>query len=170
MKKGGNHGDKEEDGALWHRVTEGIKAYKPPAKTTAAAPPARSKNTPKPPSPAALPAKASPAPKGFDRATETKLRKGRLALEGRLDLHGMTQTEAFDALRRFIRAAVAAEKRTVLVITGKGNRSEGILKRMLPLWLEDPEFAPYLIALTPAQPKDGGSGAFYLRLRKSTSI
>ena len=78
----------------------------------------------------------------------------------------MTQAEAFGALHRFIHAAVAQEKRTVLVITGKGQRFEGVLKRMVPQWLEEPDLARHLVAITPAQPKDGGTGAFYLRLRK----
>ncbi len=172
MKKGRG---KDEDGQqLWQAVTRSVKEYSP------------KKNRPvKPASPAfspALPGKREreePAAlgrvrapdgqssKGFDRATETKLRKGKLPLEGRLDLHGMTQAEALRALQCFLLAAVVAEKRTVLVITGKGGiMSEGVLKRMLPLWLENPDLAKYVIAATPAQPKDGGSGAFYLRLRR----
>ena len=105
---------------------------------------------------------------GFDRSTEMKLRRGQLPLEGKLDLHGLTQEEAFDSLFRFIKAAVAARKRTVLIITGKGGLKSGggILKRMLPLWLEDTELGKDVIALTQAAPKDGGAGAFYLRLRK----
>jgi DNA-nicking Smr family endonuclease len=124
----------------------------------------------KPPLPEMTPYAPAPssAPKGFDRATETKLRRGKLALEARLDLHGMTQAEAFAALHRFIHDAVAEGKRTVLVITGKGGvTSGGVLKRMLPLWLEDPSLKKHLIALAPAHPKDGGAGAFYLRLRKA---
>lgn len=171
MKKSRNSGNKGgDDRNLWNHVTRSVKSY------SRAGTPTPKKSAPK----TALPKKAVPdvvpsrhvapaapsLPKGFDRATETKLRRGQLALEGRLDLHGMTQREAFEALHRFIYSAVAQKKRTVLLITGKGLRSEGVLRRMLPLWLEDPELNKHLIALTPAQPKDGGSGAFYLRLRK----
>ena len=106
-------------------------------------------------------------PVGLDRSTETKLRRGQIQLEGRLDLHGMTQGEAFDRLFRFIKSSVLKKKRTVLVITGKGGlQSEGVLKRMLPLWLENPELEKHVIALIQAAPKDGGAGAFYIRLRK----
>src|ERR1035437_2503605 len=172
MKKGRNS-DKnkgENDQTLWNHVTRSIKAY-----DTSIAPPPATKSEIRKSAPKIIPKRITskpvlsrtpapvPAAKGFDRATETKLRRGQLSLEGRLDLHGMTQTEACEALRRFIHAAVAQEKRTVLVITGKGQRFEGVLKRMVPQWLEEPDLARHLVAVTPAQPKDGGSGAFYLR-------
>ena len=169
MKKRGDDGE-ENDQDLWNYVTRGIKAYKPsnqqqllPTKTRIRK--ITSPAAPKPPlffnAPAVLPGK------GFDRSTETKLRRGQLPLEGRLDLHGKTQAEAYELLRRFIHSAVAQEKRTILVITGKGQRFEGILRQMVPQWLADPALAQYIVAVTPAQPKDGGTGAFYLRLRKS---
>ena len=169
MKKernSGGKGENEED--LWNYVTRGIKPYDSSRSSPTSKPEIRKVSVRVMPKPVSLPPVPSSvsAPKGFDRATETKLRRGQLPLEGRLDLHGMTQTEAFEALCRFIHAAVAREKRTVLVITGKGRRFEGVLKRMVPQWLEDPELARYLVAVTPAHQKDGGSGAFYLRLRK----
>ena len=163
MKKGRGEGGDDED--LWNYVTRGIKAYdshkKPILPTKSKKPPALRE------APCFFISEASiPTGKGFDRSTETKLRRGQLPLEGRLDLHGMTQAEAYPALHKFIRAAVAQDKRTVLIITGKGQRFEGVLRTMLPQWLEEPDLARYVIALTPAAPKDGGNGAFYLRLRK----
>lgn len=116
------------------------------------------------------PALYSPAasPRGFDAATAQKLRKGKLPIDARLDMHGMTQEEAHRALLRFIALAVRQEKRTLLVITGKGRLSEngGVLRRMLPLWLEEETRSGHVIAVTHAAPKDGGNGAFYVRLRK----
>jgi DNA-nicking Smr family endonuclease len=169
VKKIGNSGN-EEDRELWRQVTRTVRAY-PSGKAALKDPPVRRRKLPDreitPPPMPSRPAVKVAAPKGFDKSTETKLKKGKLALEGKLDLHGMTQDEAWRALHKFVLRAVAAEKRTLLIITGKGARSEGVLKRMLPLWLEDSDLAPYVLALSPAQPKDGGSGAFYLRLRKS---
>ncbi|MDE2336017.1 MAG: Smr/MutS family protein [Alphaproteobacteria bacterium] len=172
MKKGRDSGNKGENGrALWVSVTRNVKAYRP--EKAAAAPseqrirkmePAR----PAPPEqpPVRTPRAADSPPRGFDRSTETKLKRGRLPLEGRIDLHGMTQAEAFAALDSFVRTAAAQKKRTVLVITGKGHRFEGVLRRKLPEWLAEPELACHVVAVTPAQPKDGGAGAFYLRLKK----
>jgi len=187
----GDAADETADDGLWQFVTRSIKPLskkrrpigKPaPAKGKAAAPapttgtPKAAKGEPKADRPFAhyKPAiphtpvmpKAPPALQGFDRATETKLKKGKLELEGRIDLHGMTQNEAHAALGRFIRASVRQEKRTVLVITGKGRVGGGTLRRAVPLWLEDPEFRKMVIASTPAQQKDGGDGALYVRLRR----
>ncbi len=114
----------------------------------------------------AVPAKTA----GFDRATQDKLRKGKLDIEGRIDLHGMTQDEAWQALGRFVARAFKQHKRTLLVITGKGRVSTGggVLRRMLPLWVQSGDLATQVLACTPATIKDGGDGAFYLRLRKHT--
>ncbi|MCE9506725.1 MAG: Smr/MutS family protein [Alphaproteobacteria bacterium] len=166
MKKGRNSAGKDEEGRrLWQGVTRSVKAYAPAKDPSpkAAAAPAKTHPVTKTP---AEPAAPSPSSRGFDRSTATKLKRGQLPLEGRLDLHGMTQQEAFDALQGFLRAAAAHQKRTVLVITGKGQRSEGVLRRLLPLWLEEPSLKKYILAVTGAAAKDGGSGAFYIRLRK----
>lgn len=179
MKKNKGKGEiTENDAALWQHAMKHVKSYTGKSKKQAA--PAEMKKAPPPQEKgqktvtdrslktlrsAPLP-KASPVPQGFDRTTETKLKKGKLPIEGKIDLHGMTQEEAHRALSRFITAALRAEKRTLLIITGKGKVGGGVLRRMLPLWLEEPAFRSHVLALTPSQPKDGGDGAFYLRLRK----
>lgn len=181
MKKSRNSEGKEEnDRALWEHVTRSVKAYGS-AKTLSKSskPEIRKTEGSKPKatiSKLALPKPSLPQPVqqpkgmgGFDRATETKLRRGQLPLEGTLDLHGLTQAEAFSALHQFIHEAVRQEKRTVLIITGKGRRVEGVLKRMVPQWLEEPGLAAHIVAMTPAHQKDGGSGAFYVRLKKRHS-
>lgn len=108
-----------------------------------------------------------PQGKALDMRTEERLRKGRMPLEGRLDLHGMTQDEAFSALIRFLVAAQERGKRCVLVITGKGKPGEGgVLRRNLPLWLEDSRIANGVLRYLPARPHHGGEGAFYVYLRR----
>lgn len=170
----GKKGLDPADIAVWEHVTRDVKPYRPRKAATETLAikkePAKAASAPKLPQarPAApRPEKSPPPPSaGFDRATAAKLKKGKLPVEGRIDLHGMTQDEAFASLRRFIRAAVKSEKRTVLVITGKGEKSQGVLKRMLPLWLQDGDIAPHVIGFSAASAKDGGAGAWYLRLRK----
>jgi DNA-nicking Smr family endonuclease len=115
-----------------------------------------------------LPPLAAGAPAGLDRRTARRLRRGELPIEDWLDLHGRTQEEAHAALGRFLAAAEAAGRRCVLVITGKGARGEGggVLRRMVPRWLNEPANRARVVALAPARPRDGGEGALYLLLRR----
>lgn len=112
--------------------------------------------------------KLSDAP-AFDPETARNLKKGKMKIEARLDLHGFSQEKALLMLEAFISKAVMTQKRTLLVITGKGKLSPagGVLRRMLPLWLERPVLKKYILAWAGARPEHGGSGAFYIRLRKT---
>ena len=103
---------------------------------------------------------------GLDRRTAVRLRRGRLPVEARLDLHGMSQVEAHIALTGFIESAANRGRRCVLIITGKGVRGEGVLRRSVPRWLNDERLRPYLLAIENAQPEDGGHGALYILLRR----
>jgi DNA-nicking Smr family endonuclease len=123
--------------------------------------------------PAAPVAKPPPAPPppldqfaGVDRATAERLRRGRRAIEARLDLHGMTQAEAHRALAGFVAASRAAGRRCVLLITGHGRSSGGILKHAVPRWLDEPELRRHVLAIAPARPQHGGHGALYVLLRR----
>lgn len=123
----------------------------------------------------------TPPPQPLNRRQLRKLSSLRTTIDARLDLHGMRQQEAHDALRAFIVRSSAAGHRTVLVITGKGRsataraevpdivserQEQGVLRRRVPAWIHsDPAIAPYVIALTEATQRHGGSGAFYVTLR-----
>ncbi len=106
---------------------------------------------------------------GVDARSVERLKRGQLPIEGRLDLHGMTQAEAHEALNGFLAGSATRGRRTVLVVTGRGGRGSegpGVLRRMVPRWLNEPGNRDRLLAFTEAQPKDGGAGALYLLLRK----
>jgi DNA-nicking Smr family endonuclease len=168
------------DAALWRRVTETIKPLKsrrrPAAKPKqpSASPPA-DPIAAKPRAPVRQPSAAKPllpelAPGvGIDKRTAQRLARGQLAIEARLDLHGLTQSEAHARLAGFIRRAAASGKRSVLVITGKGTKpggETGVLRQAVPRWLNEPALRRDIVALRPAQPKDGGAGALYVLLRR----
>jgi DNA-nicking Smr family endonuclease len=105
----------------------------------------------------------------MDKRNATRLRRGEFNIDGTLDLHGQTSIVAHATLVRFIEQAFAHQKRCLLVITGKGRRSSeegGILKKQLPIWLASSALHHKILAVTPAHPKDGGSGAFYVLLRR----
>jgi DNA-nicking Smr family endonuclease len=103
---------------------------------------------------------------GVDRATAERLKRGRTPVEARLDLHGMTRAEAHRALARFVAGSRASGQRCLLVITGHGRVSGGVLKAAVPRWLGEPELRPHILAITPAQPRAGGGGALYVLLRR----
>jgi DNA-nicking Smr family endonuclease len=105
---------------------------------------------------------------GIDRANAERLKRGLHPIEARLDLHGKTQAEAHHALAAFIDCSSDAGRRCVLVITGRGfsPSGPGVLKSAVPRWLEEVELRRKVLAIAPAQPRDGGTGALYLLLRR----
>ncbi len=91
-----------------------------------------------------------------------------MAIEARLDLHGMTQAEAHGRLVAFVEGHQAAGRRCVLVVTGKGTWREegGVLRDAVPRWLNEPGLRPRILSFSHAQPKDGGEGALYILLKR----
>lgn len=104
----------------------------------------------------------------IDGSVHRKLARGRLPLEASLDLHGLTQNQAFALLHGFLARARQKGLRHVLVITGKGASfgSDGALRRAVPLWLRGPELKDIASGFEPAARGHGGDGALYIRLRK----
>lgn len=114
-------------------------------------------------------------PLRMDRKTFTRMSKGKLDPEGRIDLHGMTMDRAHTALVRFILSAHHQQKRLVLVITGKGKHRDddgpipvrhGVLRHQVPHWLEIPPLSQAVLQVTPAHLSHGGEGAYYVYLRR----
>ena len=100
---------------------------------------------------------------GLDGRTQRRLSRGDVPIDRRLDLHGHTAARAEIKLQRFIEDASYAKCRCVLVITGKGA---GVLKGFVPGWLKEAPLSRLVLALAEARPVDGGSGAFYVLLRR----
>jgi DNA-nicking Smr family endonuclease len=114
---------------------------------------------------------------GLDRRQKQRLARGTETIDGRIDLHGRTQSEAHTVLLGFLRRAQAEGARYVLVITGKGKPNEtgfsdgrGVLKRQVPLWLRLPEFRLLVLAVEDAHAAHGGEGALYVRLRRARYV
>lgn len=176
MPKKNNPGLTPEDKKLWEHFQKQItplgSANAVTGAVSAPLPPLSDYTYVTPPTPRAkaLPELVENNPAGLDMRSFERLRKGQLPIEARLDLHGKTHAQAFPVLKRFILKAAALEKRCVLIITGKGQRSERpetTLKIALPGWLNHPEIRPFIISFHIASPGDGGSGAYYLLLRRN---
>ena len=125
----------------------------------------------------AKPKMTASGPSGINGATEDRLRRGLIEPEARIDLHGMTQGAAHRALFTWLAAAHGRGIRLVLVVTGKGNprndenapwmmSAHGVLKQMVPRWLNEPELAALIAKIQPAHARHGGGGALYVYLRK----
>lgn len=154
------------------RKKAGAKKKPPAAKVTKPAPA---------PAIVAGPPRRAPKTTGLDGRTAERLSRGQLAPEAKLDLHGMTEDAAHRALLTFLRSAHARGVRLALVVTGKGaaqrddepfdmgldSRKRGVLKRMTPRWLQEPELARFVADTRSAHVRHGGAGALYVYLRKN---
>lgn len=153
---------------LWRRVAEGVRARKPlpdavdPPRGQAAAAPAFLRLAPP-----VAPQKASSFAPPADRAGEKRIRRGRVELGASLDLHGHTQATAKPALTRFLQAAQGRGERTVIIVTGVGRGGEGVLKRLLPAWLGEPEIRALVSGYAQAHRAHGGAGAYYVFLKRA---
>lgn len=167
----------EDERVLWRTIARGIiplrgrrvereegEGSSPPAAAVKARPMQPAPITVQSPS-----IQPSPSLAPIDRRTKQKLARGTTSIDGRIDLHGMTQTQAHAALARFLRLAQARDAKLVLVITGKGGLGgdgRGVLRRQVPLWLEGAEFRSLVIGFDAAGVGHGGEGALYVRVRR----
>jgi len=160
------------DRALWQRAIRDVAPLQRreasiPTKPTASSDPSPTRDEQQHASPS-YPSSALDRFDGIDRANAERLKRGLHKIEARLDLHGLTQTEAHQELAAFIGRSRAAGCRCVLIITGRGlgPQGPGVLKRAVPRWLQEPELRQHVLAMALAQPRHGGSGATYLLLRR----
>jgi DNA-nicking Smr family endonuclease len=117
----------------------------------------------------------------LDKKVLGKLKNGRVRPERILDLHGFTYDQAFKKVNQMVYSSFNDGIRLILVITGKGrkldpyksffeDRPTGLLKESLPLWLENPGIKCLILSVMTAHGSHGGSGAFYIYLKKNTAI
>jgi DNA-nicking Smr family endonuclease len=102
---------------------------------------------------------------GVSRLTLRDLRRGRWAIQAHLDLHGCNRHEAHEEVHNFIDAALAAGKRCVRIVHGRGFGSpgrEGVLRPLVRSWLGR---RGDVLAFCHAPPRDGGEGALWVLLR-----
>jgi DNA-nicking Smr family endonuclease len=174
---------KSDETELWAAVTRSIRPLKPrPVAETPRARPAIEPTSPAaakpmPRVPAAPPA-ARPIPPplaGFDRRLKRRIARGTADIDDRLDLHGLSERDAYDALVAFLRRCAAKGARVVLVITGKGTQGgpadgqRGVLRRQVPHWLALQPLRAHVLSFEQAHVGHGGEGALYVRLRRPTS-
>ncbi len=184
----------KDDLTLWHKVAERTEKldlgtlFRPEIDAPPPTPPMIRKSTsvilgkptPKPrrnthdllPS---LPDQIRQSPVQMDTKAFTRLKRGKMRPEGRIDLHGMTLDHAHPALTKFILSSHAKGRRLVLVITGKGKMRDeggpipvrhGVLRHQVPQWLSMPPLASAVLQISQAHVSHGGGGAYYVYLRR----
>lgn len=105
---------------------------------------------------------------------DKRVRRGRVEVDARIDLHGHTQMQARGALKGFLVHLRERGGRVGLVITGKGDPrlrayghdAPGVLRRMLPEWLSEPDLRAMVSGYASAHPRHGGAGAYYVFVKR----
>jgi DNA-nicking Smr family endonuclease len=168
-----------DEQALWHRVIATVR----PLRKRPLSPDIPTVVSPKPvphrpqaldpviPSP--RPSKPKPVAPGvtLDGGWDRRLRRGDVAPERTIDLHGHTLASAHMALEAELADAVADDVRTLLVVTGRPPRGDGAARRGLIRasigdWLAGSRHASRIAAVRNAHPRHGGAGALYVILRR----
>ena len=165
-----------EEHRLWSQVTATVHPL--PGRASAAVAPTPLADALPPPDPAAAPLRLaasppdrsapprSPGPKPLEPARKRRISRERDPIGAHIDLHGLTQDAARAALERFVLECWREGLRSVLVITGKGLRGDGVLRRLTPEWLAAPHLQPVVAGISEAHRRHGGEGALYIALKR----
>lgn len=157
---------------------------RPPKKVSSTMPPIirhAADRAPTPPRSSASSSTGSPADLGdIDRKSQERIRRGKIDVDAKIDLHGMRQSEAHQALIARISRARLDGKRVLLVVTGKGAskdgtpdgidpfwaRGGGVLKAQVPKWLREDPLRSMIFSVQQAHQRHGGAGALYVFLKR----
>ena len=113
---------------------------------------------------------------------DLKLSKEKFFKVKSIDLHGYTLEEANKTIEKFIYQSFREKINKLIVITGKGLHSQNekdpyvskdlsILKYSVPEFIENNKSLMNIInEIKDASIEDGGSGAFYIFLKKNKTI
>tara|TARA_B100001093_G_scaffold248990_1_gene238424 strand:+ start:30 stop:443 length:414 start_codon:yes stop_codon:yes gene_type:complete len=107
-----------------------------------------------------------------------KFNKKKVLKTKHIDLHGFTLDQANKTIKKFINDSYQNNVSKIIVVTGKGLHSNvekdpyvskelSILKFSVPEYIEnDLELMKKIVEIKDAKIEDGGSGAFYIFLKK----
>lgn len=102
---------------------------------------------------------------GLSRAVLRDLRRGRWAIQGHIDLHGLNRHQAHEEVSLFLAEAVASGRRCLRVVHGRGHGSpgrQGVLRLLVKSWLCR---SRHVLAFCHAPACDGGEGALWVLLQ-----
>lgn len=99
----------------------------------------------------------------LEKHSARKIKANKIPFSATLDLHGLSQSLAYERLKTFIFKNAQEDRRYLLIITGKGK---GILKQAVLNWLHEDTFRFLISALEQSHLHHGGEGALYVVLKK----
>ncbi|OHT19207.1 Smr/MutS family protein [Edaphosphingomonas haloaromaticamans] len=173
-----------EERALWRKVTATVRPLHPerpaPAEPAAGSPPpapppkplpkSRQGRVPPPPPPSPRASAAAEPADTLDGGWDRRLRRGIVAPDRTIDLHGHTLAGAHAALEAALASAIAADARVLLVVTGRAPRpgapGRGLIRAAIDDWLGASGWSSRIAAVRAAHPRHGGAGALYVVLRR----
>lgn len=175
----------QEDIQIWRQVVASVeplpgRALPEEPEQQAPKPDAVSVDAPAAPKPALaskIEAKKRLPLAGVETRLRQRVARGQLPIDARLDLHGLRQEAAHRRLFAFLHEAQRRGHKIVLVITGKGKAGappdetgfgteRGVLRRLTPLWLAEPQARMLVVGFEEAALQHGGAGALYVRIRR----
>jgi len=159
-----------EEAAIWEKVAATVREMEGKQAVRAQALP---RVRIAPPRPSELPEAKHKGPgEHLDGGWDRRLRRGVVAPERTIDLHGHSLTSAHGVLDHALERAVADHVRVLLVVTGKPPRDprphqRGLIRASIGDWLAGSRHAGHIAAVRNAHPRHGGSGALYVILRRA---
>ena len=94
-----------------------------------------------------------------------QIKSKRLKFDAIIDLHGKTEIQAYEIIRSFIKDCYFNNCKSIMIVTGKGSNSKGILKLKTPLWLASGDLSKYVVAFETMPHNKGGEGALFIQLK-----
>ena len=113
--------------------------------------------------------------KEIDKNLLSKINKKKIKINSVLDLHGFKVNESRMRVVNFIKKNYDMNNRLILIITGKGKRlgvengwkGKGVLKEVIPQWLNSVLLSKFIIWFDFAPKNMGGEGAILVYLKKT---
>ena len=101
----------------------------------------------------------------LDNKTKKQINRKKLTFDAIIDLHGKTEFEAYEIIKKFIKNNYLKNLKNLIIITGKGINNQGKLKLKTPLWLKSEELSKFVVGFENMPHNKGGEGAIFVKLK-----
>ncbi len=101
----------------------------------------------------------------LDNKIKKQIKSNRLNLEAIIDLHGKTEVQAYESIKKFIKNCYFNNFKNIMIVTGKGPNNKGKLKLKTPLWLKSEDLSKYVVGFETMPHNKGGEGALFVQLK-----